>query len=60
MKREFGANNVAVEGIDYPALLSTNFLPGGADLGGIAEMKDLLQDAVRNCPNSRIVAGGYS
>ncbi|KAK5939613.1 hypothetical protein PMZ80_007992 [Knufia obscura] len=60
LKRVFGSTNVAVEGIDYPALLSTNNLPGGADLGGIREMEDLLDSAASRCPNSKIVVGGYS
>jgi hypothetical protein len=49
-----------VQGIDYPALLSTNFLPGGADLGGIATMRTLLTRAASQCPNSKLLAGGYS
>jgi len=60
LKRAFGGSNVAVEGIDYPALISTNLLPGGADLGGIREMKDLINESTRRCPNSKIVVGGYS
>lgn len=60
LKDRFGANNVAVEGIDYGALLSTNFLPGGADLLGIREMKRLISQAVSQCPNSQLVVGGYS
>lgn len=51
---------MATEGIDYAALLSTNFLPGGADYAGIAEMKDLLNQAATRCPASKIVVGGYS
>lgn len=51
---------VAVQGVDYAALLSTNFLPGGADLAGIREMKSLLNAATNRCPNSIIVTGGYS
>jgi cutinase len=60
IKSAFGVTKVATEGIDYAALLSTNFLPGGADLAGIAEMKDLLNDAATRCPTSKIVVGGYS
>jgi len=54
--------NVATEGIDYAALLSTNFVPGGADPAGIAEMQDLLNDAAARCPStsSKIVVAGYS
>ncbi|KAK6347887.1 hypothetical protein TWF718_005707 [Orbilia javanica] len=60
LKQAFGDSNVAVEGIDYAALLSTNFLPGGADLAGIAEMKSLFNEAATKCPNSILVGGGYS
>jgi cutinase len=60
LKQIFGSARVAVQGIDYPALLSTNFLPGGADLGGIAEMRSLLTQAASQCPGSSILAGGYS
>lgn len=59
LKQEFGSTNVATEGVDYPALLSTNLLPGGADLGGIATMRSLLSRAATQCPDSAIVAGGY-
>jgi cutinase len=60
LKSLLGSSNVAVQGIDYPALLSTNFLPGGADLGGIATMRNLLTRAASECPNSKLLAGGYS
>lgn len=60
LKENFGADNVAVEGIDYGALLSTNFLPGGADPAGIQEMKDLIGQATTQCPDSKLVVGGYS
>ncbi|KAK5955893.1 hypothetical protein OHC33_003535 [Knufia fluminis] len=60
LKDAFGASRVAVEGVDYAALLSTNALPGGADPAGIREMEGLLDDAARRCPDSIIVAGGYS
>ncbi|ETN39023.1 uncharacterized protein HMPREF1541_07065 [Cyphellophora europaea CBS 101466] len=60
LKRVLGSDNVAIQGIDYPALVSTNLLPGGADLGGIREMASLLTQAANDCPNSSILAGGYS
>lgn len=60
LKSALGADNIAVEGIDYAALVSTNLLPGGADLLGIREMKDQIAKAVTRCPNSHIVVGGYS
>ncbi|WYZ42518.1 hypothetical protein EsH8_VI_000217 [Colletotrichum jinshuiense] len=51
---------VAVQGVDYAALLSTNFLPGGADPAGISEMEDILGDIASKCPNAIVVTGGYS
>ncbi|KAK3991457.1 cutinase-domain-containing protein [Cladorrhinum sp. PSN332] len=60
LKEKFGADAVAVEGIEYAALLSTNFLPGGADLAGIREMRRLIQRATAQCPDSHLVVGGYS
>jgi cutinase len=58
IKDAFGVTNVATEGIDYPALLSTNLLPGGADYGGIATMQNLINEAAE-CSGSKIVVAGY-
>ncbi|KAK5938465.1 hypothetical protein PMZ80_009436 [Knufia obscura] len=59
LKDAFGASRVAVEGVDYAALLSTNALPGGADPAGIREMEGLLDDAVDvQIPSSSLVATG--
>ncbi|KAH8600989.1 cutinase [Bisporella sp. PMI_857] len=60
LKDKYGDASVAIEGVDYAAALNTNFLPGGADPAGIAEMKDLLTTAASQCPDSVLVAGGYS
>lgn len=60
LKKAFGADKVAVEGVEYAALLSTNFLPGGADPAGIREMKNLIAQATTQCPDSKLVVGGYS
>ena len=51
---------MAVEGVDYAAALSTNFLPRNADPAGIRELRDLFSQAASQCPNSVIVSGGYS
>lgn len=59
LKSAFGSARVAAEGVDYAALLTTNFNPGGADCAGIEELEDLLKDATSKCPDSAIVAGGY-
>jgi len=60
LKRAFGGNNVAVEGIDYGANIGGNLLPGGADLAGVREMKALFVDAASKCPTSVLVGAGYS
>ncbi|KAK2054403.1 cutinase [Colletotrichum caudatum] len=53
-------SSVAVEGVDYAAALATNALPGGADPLGVAEMKRLIAKANSECPDSKLVVGGYS
>jgi cutinase len=60
VKSAMGDDQVAVEGIEYGALLSTNFLPGGADPRGISAMKELIAKANTDCPDSKLVVGGYS
>lgn len=55
----YGCNNIAIEGIDYAALLATNLLPGGADPVEALAMKDLLIGAEAQCPNSTLLVGGY-
>jgi cutinase len=59
LKKALGDSTVATEGVDYAAALSTNFLPGNADPAGISEMADLLNSAATQCPQAKIVAGGY-
>ena len=59
LKDALGANNVAVQGIDYPAAIGGNFQPGGADRNGIQTMVDLLTQAATQCPDSKLVASGY-
>ncbi|KAH7133817.1 cutinase [Dactylonectria macrodidyma] len=58
--KEAFPGQVAVQGVDYAALISTNFVAGGADPKGISEMQSILSDAISQCPNSTIVTGGYS
>ncbi|KAI5924438.1 carbohydrate esterase family 5 protein [Camillea tinctor] len=59
LKAAFGVENVATQGVDYYGFLETNFYPGGAPPWGIYDMQVLLSTAA-TCPNSKIVAGGYS
>lgn len=54
------SGQVAVQGVDYAAALSTNFLPGGADPDGIKEMETILGNIATKCPNAIVVTGGYS
>jgi cutinase len=60
LKKNFGADAVATEGIDYAALISTNVLPGGTDAISEKLMADTITDMASKCPDSVIVAGGYS
>lgn len=60
LKKRLGAARVAVQGVNYAALLSTNYLPGGTDAASEEAMKTLLNLANTKCPDSQIVAGGYS
>ncbi|KAH8730384.1 cutinase-domain-containing protein [Phaeosphaeriaceae sp. PMI808] len=60
LKQAFGNNAVATEGIDYAAAIGTNVLPGGTDNVSKQLMQDTLTAMVSQCPDSVIVAGGYS
>ena len=60
LKAYFGAANVASQGVNYLALIETNFYPGGGPPYGIYEMQVLLSTAAIYCPQSKIVAAGYS
>jgi hypothetical protein len=59
LKASLGDAEVAAQGVDYAAALETNFLPGGADPAGIAVMVSLLNQAASQCPDAKIVTGGY-
>ncbi|KAM7194411.1 cutinase domain containing protein [Naviculisporaceae sp. PSN 640] len=60
LKTYFGAANVATQGVNYQALVETNFFPGGGPPYPIYEMQTLLTTAALYCPQSKIVAAGYS
>jgi cutinase len=60
LKLRLGSTRVAVEGVNYAALLSTNYLPGGTDAVSEAAMRTLINLANTKCPNAQILTGGYS
>jgi cutinase len=60
LKAHFGEDRVAAQGVTYYAELMTNMDPDGADPRGIADMVRLFNNAAETCPNSVVVAGGYS
>ena len=60
LKRAFGSDKVATEGIAYAASIGTNAIPGGTDTRSKNLMKDTLTSMTQKCPDSVIVAGGYS
>lgn len=51
---------MATEGIDYAADLAPNALNGGTDEESKVLMQDTLNAMASQCPDSVIVAGGYS
>ena len=53
-----GADNIAVQGVDYPADVA-GYLAGG-DPGGAQTTAALLNQAASNCPDTQIVLSGYS
>ncbi|KAH8671961.1 carbohydrate esterase family 5 protein [Tricladium varicosporioides] len=58
MDSAMGAANVAVQGVEYPADIP-GFLAGG-DKTGSATMAKLVQQAMTQCPNTKVVMSGYS
>lgn len=49
-----------MQGVPYPADLASNFLPDGSNQAAIATAQGLIEQVYNQCPNARIVAGGYS
>lgn len=53
-----GGDNIAVQGVDYPASVE-GFLSGG-DAGGSKIMAGLVAMVKSNCANTSLILGGYS
>ncbi|KAK4227892.1 family 5 putative carbohydrate esterase [Podospora fimiseda] len=62
LENSLGAANVWVQGVGgaYNANLLDNLLSKGTTDAAINEMKNLLSRASTQCPNAKILAGGYS
>lgn len=58
LAQQVGADNLAVQGVDYAADIP-GFLAGG-DAAGSQAMAQLVQDTVQACPQSKVIMSGYS
>jgi len=59
LKRILGSTRVAAQGVDYAALLTTNFIPTGGDPQGVRDMQSKIRLAFSKCPSTKVVVGGY-
>ncbi|GIJ98282.1 hypothetical protein Aspvir_000398 [Aspergillus viridinutans] len=55
--RSLLSNKVVVQGVDYPASIEGNALLGAA---GGPTMASLVKQALSQCPDTKVVVGGYS
>lgn len=60
LQKALGANNITVQGVDYPAAVQSNFLPGGADPKDVKAMQAEIAQILTTCPSTKLVVGGYS
>ena len=58
LDQKLGAENVAVQGVDYPADFVGYF--EGGDKGGAAKLASLTEQAASQCPDTEIILSGYS
>ncbi|KUJ19203.1 cutinase-domain-containing protein [Mollisia scopiformis] len=58
LAQSVGTENLAVQGVDYPADIP-GFLAGG-DANGSKTMAQLVTQAMTTCPNTKVVMSGYS
>jgi len=58
MRKRF--KSLAVEGVEYGAGVTGNFMPGGGDYAGITEATKDYKLAASKCPKTVIIGGGYS
>ncbi|KAI1445515.1 carbohydrate esterase family 5 protein [Annulohypoxylon stygium] len=60
LKAALGADTVAAQGVDYPALLIDNLRDGGCDPEDADNMRALITQAATQCPTAKLVVSGYS
>jgi len=59
LKEKLGSNNVAIQGVNNYDADIDGYLAGG-DAGGSQTMAQIIQQAYAKCPNTKLVASGYS
>lgn len=60
LKHRYGIKNVAAVGVRYPAKLEGNYEPEGCGTEGIEQFIADLKETATKCPETSIVAGGFS
>ncbi|KAH8723270.1 cutinase, partial [Phaeosphaeriaceae sp. PMI808] len=55
--KQLGGKSLAVQGVEYPATFA-GFNRNGTD--GVPSMTSFINDAISNCPNTKVVMSGYS
>ncbi|RAL12886.1 cutinase precursor [Aspergillus homomorphus CBS 101889] len=62
LKAQISPNRVACQGVEgqYVGLIKPNFLDYNTDPKSIQTAKTTIEEAASKCPNTQIVAGGYS